>query len=148
MPRSSSQCGSSFPKELRQHDWLWLVEKALYGMREASKAFQTQVHRMFAEDGRITVKTVPYLAYHVRRDTLCGFHGEDFYTNGEPSALDEVDQTIVDCFKERTRRASGLVMLVSGRCCVASSCGTTPVPFFNPTRCTSRTWQSFSRSAE
>ena len=31
-------------KELGLHDCLWLVEK------EASKAFQTQVHRMFAED--------------------------------------------------------------------------------------------------
>ena len=68
-------------------------------MREASKAFQTQVHRMFAEDGWVMVKTVPCLAYHVSRDTLCGFYGDDFYTEGEPSALDEVDQTIVDCFQ-------------------------------------------------
>ena len=97
MPSWSSQCGSSFPKELGLHDWLWLVEKALNDMREASKAFQTQVHRMFAEDGWVMVKTV----YHVRRDTLCGFHGDDFYTEGEPSALDEVDQTIVECFKAK-----------------------------------------------
>ena len=39
-----------------------------------------------------------YLAYHVRRDTLCG---DNFCTEGEPSALDEVDQTIVDCFQAR-----------------------------------------------
>ena len=78
-----------------------LVEKALNDMCEASKAFQTQVHRMFAEDGWVTVKTVPCLACPLRRDTLCGFHGDDFYTKGEPSALDEVDQTIVDCFKAK-----------------------------------------------
>ena len=85
-------------KELGLYVWLWLVEKAPYGMREASKAFQTEVHRMFAEDGLALVKTVPCLAYHAKRDTLCGFHGDDFYTEGEPSALYEFDWTIVECF--------------------------------------------------
>ena len=37
----------------------------------------------------------------MRHDTLCGFHGDDFSTEGEPSALDEVDQTIVECFKAK-----------------------------------------------
>ena len=48
------------------------------GVREASKAFQTQVHRTFAEDGWFVVKTVPCQAYHVKLDAPCGFHGDDF----------------------------------------------------------------------
>ena len=79
----------------------WLVEKALNDMREASKAFQTEVHRIFAEDSWVMVKTVPCLACNVRRDTLCGFCGDDFCTEGEPSALDDVDQTIVECFNAK-----------------------------------------------
>ena len=43
----------------------------------------------------------------VRRDTLCGFCGDDFYTEGEPSALDEVDQTIVDCFQAKIMQRLG-----------------------------------------
>ena len=136
-------------EELGLQHQLWLVEKALFGMREASKAFQTQVHRMFAEDGWVTVKTVPCLACHVRRDTLCGFYGDDFFTEGEPSALDEVDQSIVDCFQAKIMPPVGPGdMLVRGRCCVAFLCGARPVSFCNPTRSTSRTWQSFSRLAE
>ena len=37
----------------------------------------------------------------MRRDTLCDVHGDDFCTEGAPSALDEFDQTIIDCFKAK-----------------------------------------------
>ena len=39
------------------------VEKALYGMRESSKAFQNEVNKMFVEAGWSMLKTVPCLAY-------------------------------------------------------------------------------------
>ena len=38
------------PKDLRLNDdWLWYVAKALYGMRESSKAFQEVVREMYAD---------------------------------------------------------------------------------------------------
>ena len=31
------------------------------------------------------------LAYHPTLDRFCGFHGDDFCTEGEPEVLDQVD---------------------------------------------------------
>ena len=107
-------------------------------MREASKAILTEVHRMFAADGWVMVKTVPCLAYHAKRDTLCGFHGDDFYTEGEPSVLDELTTRSLSTSRLRSCRASGPVQLVTGRNCVGSLCGTRPASFSNPTQSTSK----------
>ena len=87
------------PKELGLEDWLWYVEKALYGMRESSKAFQTEVNKMFVEAGWSMLKTVPCLAYQPDWDCLSGFHGDDFYTEGEAIDLDKVDDMITSTFK-------------------------------------------------
>ena len=75
------------PKDLRlSDDWLWYVVKALYGMRESSKAFQEVVREMYtAADS-----AMPCLLR--RPDSSAGWHGDDFYTEGEPGALDEVDE--------------------------------------------------------
>ena len=101
MPSWSSELWVQPLRELGLHEWLWLVEKAVNGMREASKAFQTQVRRTFTEDGWVVVKNVSCQAYHVKLDALCGFHGDDFCREGEHSALDEFDQSIVECFKAK-----------------------------------------------
>ena len=62
------------PKDLRlSDDWLWYVVKALYGMRESSKAFQEVVGEM-------------YTTYDCGRlDSSARWHGDDFYTEGEPA---------------------------------------------------------------
>ena len=47
------------------------------------------------------LQTVPCLAYCGRLDSLAGWHGDDFYTEGEPGALDEVDEMILASFKAK-----------------------------------------------
>ena len=82
-------------------DWLWYVVKALYGMRESSMAFQEVVREMYTTYEWTLLQTVPRLAYCGRLDSLAGWHGDDFYTEGEPCALDEVDEMILTSFKAR-----------------------------------------------
>ena len=40
------------------------------------------------------LKTVPCLAYHPTLDCLCVCNGDEFYTDGEPEVLDQVDQRL------------------------------------------------------
>ena len=47
------------------------------------------------------LQTVPCLAYSSRLDALSGWHGDDFYTEGEPETLDEVDAMILGIFKAK-----------------------------------------------
>ena len=89
------------PPEMDCEGWLWWVVKALYGMRESSKAFQDLVTAMFEQWAWTVLKTVPCLAYNSSLDTLCGFHGDDFYTEGEPDKLDQVDKMIEETFKAK-----------------------------------------------
>ncbi|CAK0901850.1 unnamed protein product [Prorocentrum cordatum] len=89
------------PKELNCPDWLWLVSKALYGMRESSADFQKLVRDACREHGWNILSTVPCLAYHSECDCLSGFHGDDFYTGGEPQQLDKVDAMITGSFKAK-----------------------------------------------
>ena len=90
------------PKDLRlSDDWLWHVVKALYGMRESTKAFQEVVREMYTTYGWTLLQTVPCLAYCGRLDSLAGWHGDDFYTESEPGALDEVDEMILASFKAK-----------------------------------------------
>ena len=52
------------PKDLRlTDDWLWYVVKALFGMRESSKAFQELVREMYTTYGWILLQTAPCLAH-------------------------------------------------------------------------------------
>ena len=90
------------PKDFRlSDDWLWYVVKALYGMRESSKAFQEVVREMYTTYEWTLLRTVPCLAYCGRLDSLAGWHGDDFCTEGEPGALDEVDEMILASFKAK-----------------------------------------------
>ena len=73
----------------------------MYGMRESSKAFQDLVRTMFQDWAWMLIKTVPCLAYNPIMDSLCGFHGDDFYSEGEPHHLDEVDRMIEQTFKAK-----------------------------------------------
>ena len=54
--------------------------KALFGMRESSKAFQDVVRDMYVAYGWTLLQTVPCFAYSSRLDALSGWHGDDFYT--------------------------------------------------------------------
>ena len=54
------------------------------------------------------------MAYHAKRDTLCGFRGDVFYTEGDPSALDDFDQTILEFFKAKVMPRVGLVAAGEG----------------------------------
>ena len=56
---------------------------------------------MFVEAGWSMLKTVPCLAYHPEWDCLPSFHGDDFYTEGETSDLDKVDDMICTTFKAK-----------------------------------------------
>ena len=101
------------PKNVRlSDDWLRYVGKALYGMRESSKAFQEVGREMYTTDGWTLLQTVPCLAHCGGLDSLAGWHGDDFNTEGEPGILDEVDEMILASFKadhvwgrERAQRA-------------------------------------------
>ena len=87
------------PKDLRLcDDWLWYVVNALYGMRESSKAFQEVVREMYTTYGETLLQTVPCFAHFGRLESSAGWHGDDFYTEGIPGALDEVDEMILPSF--------------------------------------------------
>ena len=58
-------------------------------MTGSSKAFQEVVREMYTTYGWVVLQTVPCLAYCGRLDSLAGWHGDDFYTESEPGALDE-----------------------------------------------------------
>ena len=76
---------SPSPKELRlSDDWLWHVVKALWGMRESSKAFQDVVRDMYVAYEWTLLHTVPCLAYSSRLHALSGWHGDDLCTEFEP----------------------------------------------------------------
>ena len=90
------------PKDLRlSDDCLWYVVKALYGMRESSKALQEVVREMYTTYEWTLLQTVPCLAKSGRLDSSAGWQGDDFHTEGEPSALDEVDEMILASFKAK-----------------------------------------------
>ncbi|CAK0869006.1 unnamed protein product [Prorocentrum cordatum] len=89
------------PKEMNCPDWLWLVSKALPGMRESSADFQELVRDTYREHGWNILSTVPCLAYHSEWDYLSGFHGDDFYTEDEPQQLDNFDAMITGRFKAK-----------------------------------------------
>ena len=90
------------PKDLRLSDhWLWYVVKALYGRRESSKACQEVVREMYTTYGWTLLETVPCLACCGRHDSLAGWNGDDFYTEGEPGALDEAVEMILASFKAK-----------------------------------------------
>ncbi len=55
--------------EIRREDWLWLVLRALYGTREASKAFQDSVRAMLDDHGCVELKA---------GSVLVVYHGDDF----------------------------------------------------------------------
>ena len=56
---------------------------------------------MYTTYGWTLLQTVPCLAYCGRFDSLARWHGDDFYTEGEPGALDEVDEMILASFKAK-----------------------------------------------
>ena len=56
---------------------------------------------MYTTYGWTLLQTVPCFAYCGRLDSLAGWHGDDFYTEGEPRALDEVDEMILASFKAK-----------------------------------------------
>ena len=90
------------PKDLRlSDDMLWYVVKALSGMRESSKAFQEVVREMYTTYGWTLLQTVHCLANCGRLDSSAGWHGDDFHTEVEPSALDEVDEMFLASFKAK-----------------------------------------------
>ena len=84
------------PKDLRLGDhWLWYVVKALFGMRESSKACQEVVREMYTAYEWTLLQTVSCLAYCGKPDSLARWHGDDFFTEGEPGALVEVDEKVL-----------------------------------------------------
>ena len=105
------------PGELSCEGWLWWVVRALYGMRESSKAFQDLVRTMFQDWAWMLIKTVPCLAYNPIMDSLCGFHGDDFYSEGEPHHLNQVDRMIEQTFKAKKLSRVGPSAAEQDWCC-------------------------------
>ena len=56
---------------------------------------------MYTTYGWTLLQTVPCLACCGRLDSLAGWHGDDFNTEGEPGALDVVDEMILASFKAK-----------------------------------------------
>ena len=70
----------------------WYVTKALDGMRDSSNSFQEVEHVMFRQHDWILLQIIHCRAFSGRLDSLSGWHGGDFYTEGEPEVLDDVDR--------------------------------------------------------
>ena len=130
------------PKELGTDDWLWNVGKAPCGTCESSKAFHDEVKNVDGTWNWRMLKAVSCLAYHPPLDCLCGFHGDDFYTEGEPEALDHVDAMITTRFKAKIfhELAQGVQQIArpSGGSCF----GTRQVTSCSPTASTKKLWKS------
>jgi hypothetical protein len=82
------------PPGLRKPGRVWQLRKALYGTRRASQLWQEYLANMFLANGweRIAVCAGGY--YHPKLDMTSVVHGDDFATEGEPAALDVLDEML------------------------------------------------------
>ncbi|CAK0795272.1 unnamed protein product [Prorocentrum cordatum] len=75
--------------------------KALYGVRESSADLQELVRGACRGRGWDILATAPCLACRSEWDCLAGFHGGDFYAEGEPQQLGKVDAMITGSSKDK-----------------------------------------------
>jgi hypothetical protein len=67
-------------------DPVGLLQKSLYGTRDAAANFQAEVKSCMASMGFSQARYNPQVYYHAGRDIRCLVHGDDFMAVGEPQA--------------------------------------------------------------
>lgn len=95
------------PREIKRDGWMWRLNKALYGTRIASQAFQTKVREMYSAHTFYELKGVPCAFYCPELDSLSVHHGDDFISEAEPEGLDTIDRMIEGNFATKTQPRIG-----------------------------------------
>ena len=76
----------------------FLLLKALYGTRMASKRWQRHYMRVLRTHGWTASKVMPGFFHHRDPAGTCGCHGDDFMAEGSDALLDRLDRAMKDEF--------------------------------------------------
>ena len=79
----------------------FLLLKALYGTRMASKRWQRHYVRVLRTHGWNASKVMPGFFHHRDRAGTCGCHGDDFMAEGSDALLDRLDRVMTDEFEAK-----------------------------------------------
>ena len=116
-------------------------------MRDLSKAFPEVVREMCTKCEWTLLQTAPCLVCCGRLDSLAGWHGDDFHTEGELGALEEVDEMILASFKAKVLSRLGPGASTEGHHpCGESSGGHLTASTGIQTRSVWKIWQVPTRS--
>ena len=86
------------PKEQREDGVGWLLLKAMYGTRTASKMFGNFVVDTMVSEGHEQIQAAPMTFRHKGYDYSLSVHGDDFVAEGEAPGLDKLDATMARYF--------------------------------------------------
>ena len=84
------------PRGLRRRGAVWILRRALYGARVASKLFGRFLRETLTKAGLSPLALVPNAYYHAQRDIECVVHGDNFMAGGEDRQLDFLEKTLAD----------------------------------------------------
>ena len=82
------------PVGLRLRGKLWVLKRALYGTRMASRCFGRLVGEVLKDAGFETVTIVPNTDHHPQRDTDTVVHGDNFVAVAEDDQLDFFERVL------------------------------------------------------
>ena len=83
----------------RVKDKLWVLNRALYGTRMASRCFGKLVAEVLTNAQFATVSIVPNTYHHPQRDIDTVVHGDDFVAVAEDGQLDHCEQVLENSVK-------------------------------------------------
>ena len=88
---------------LLEKEECFLLLKALYGTRMASKRWRRHYMRVFRTHGWRASKVMPGFFHHRDPAGTCGCHGDDFMAEGSDALLDRLDRVKKDEFNSMPR---------------------------------------------
>ena len=93
---------------------LWVLNRALYGTRLASRCFGKLVAQMLTRARFESVTIVPNTYHHPQRDIDTVVHGDDFVAVAEDGQLDHFEQVLENAME--IKRAGRIVLGRSSTC--------------------------------
>ena len=95
------------PPEMKQPDMCGHLRRALYGTRQAARAWEEEYSRTLQEAGFQRGQCNPCMFYNVERDIRVLVHGDDFTAAGSDEGLKYVAATFQNKYKTKVRGTLG-----------------------------------------
>ena len=89
------------PKGLVEEGCCWMLHKAMYGTRAASKSWGLKVIEVLTRADYAECLIVPMTFYRAVTDCTVNCHGDDFLAEGDSPALDHLDQVLTSNFQTK-----------------------------------------------